>query len=130
MAGEEQEEQDDVVGDAGDFEGGSKSFCNMVRQGYECDLDPSAEMGCVIGVCVRERESTHSWRERERERESERESTHSWRCQTQRDVDGSDADMRLSLSLSRSLARAHSFSACQRGLAHTQGQERDNEVQE
>ena len=75
MAGEEQEEQDDVVGDAVDFEGGSKSFCNMVRQGYECDLDPSAELGCVICVCVRERERAHIHGERERARARERKHT-------------------------------------------------------
>jgi hypothetical protein len=41
----EHEEDGEGEGEGGDFEGGSKSFCNMVTQGYECDLDPSAEMG-------------------------------------------------------------------------------------
>ena len=38
-------DEDEGEGEAADYEGGSKSFCNMVRQGYECEKDPSAEMG-------------------------------------------------------------------------------------
>ena len=39
------EDEGEGEGEAADYEGGSKSFCNMVTQGYECEKDPSAEMG-------------------------------------------------------------------------------------
>ena len=34
------EDEGEGEGEAADYEGGSKSFCNMVTQGYECEKDP------------------------------------------------------------------------------------------
>ena len=49
------QDEEDGEGDApGDYEGGSKSFCNLVRQGYECERDPSNEMGW--GTWLQDRE--------------------------------------------------------------------------
>lgn len=40
-----EQDEEEAEGEQHDYEGGSKSFCNMVRQGYECEQDPAAEMG-------------------------------------------------------------------------------------
>jgi len=45
--------QDDEAELAGDDDGGSTRFGNMVKQGYECDKDPSTELGyAYMYTCI------------------------------------------------------------------------------
>jgi len=45
--------QDDEAELAGDDDGGSTRFGNMVKQGYECDKDPSTELGYAhMYICI------------------------------------------------------------------------------